>query len=54
MARTRSAETTVPMRREDGTVYMQDVGKPFSEHLCAWILALLWFLVPAVTLAALL
>ena len=56
MSRTRfgTARTVTSILREDGTVYfdVQYAPKPLSEKLCEWTLALLWFLVVAVLVAA--
>jgi hypothetical protein len=40
--------------REDGTVYFQYTGKSINERLCQWGVAILWFLVLAVLVGALL
>jgi len=55
MRRIRSeAETTItPILRDDGTVYFQYDDKTLGERFCQWTLGLLWFLVAAVTVAAL-
>jgi hypothetical protein len=55
MGRTNSDATTViPVLREDGTVYFQYTGKSINERLCQWGVAILWFLVLAVLVGALL
>jgi hypothetical protein len=55
MAKTHSAaETVSAILREDGTVYFHYTGRTINERLCEWTLALLWFLVLAVIVTALL
>jgi len=39
-------------RREDGTVYFQNVSRPISERLYEWTLPVLWSLVAVVLVGA--
>jgi hypothetical protein len=55
MGRTNSdATTVVPVLREDGTVYFEQVGRTINARLCDWGVGVLWFFVLAVIVSTLL